>query len=816
MRLKNLALNPYLHLALLALIVTLTFSRTLGTYFLADDFGEIAYVSRIAAGDLGMLVANFTGNYMQIPSMSVWRPWLLISLLTDFIIWGANPLGYYLTNLLSYVVVCLNLYLFVRNLTSDWCRTRSSLAAFFAALIFALNPLHCESISWVVGRVDIVCAFFYLTCLNLFVLSMRSDNRNKKKLTILSVVSFWLAMWTKEMAIGAPVLAVAIALLWGRPPLAPKKSLQLCLPLLISTVVYFALRYMALGTLLGGYTQGIGDAQAADALHHWLDPDTARRLFFPFAYSIYGAAPQLQTVLALVYTALTALFLLRLGSLSLPPRWLIFLPLWLATALAPIYKLWGLGYELEGARFVFFATMPLAAFFPIMLLAPHSSGATAKSRNEGLYRKALAGLSIFALIAVASLYGKIAARLNLEWVHAGKEVREFAQQCRQINSQLKSDAILLGIPKRLGGAHMILNGTTFKILLQPPFVKEKVEDRFLTFDPIIFGNSDHINASRFKECLSRPGMTVFVWDEELKCFSNFPAPQKSTPSAGARTIVLSQQAPPHYLHTAGHARFYPSLDTSPAKAVIQNITTGDGIFFGDLNIDPLQVDYAVVKLKNLYGACDSSKSVTLSCSWKDDDHLGKHQVSRNYMSAPAKTETSQEQTVYLRLSSNYRWYTQGKIESLFVGLPQLQRVSVSELSLLPATAVTPQIKLTSASACSAIGVYPTKADETTEVAVTLSPDFFAATGAGAGQKASEIQIEISKANAFFENMTEDKEADALAQKLKKAIAPANTGEYKFTLPLLPKGANYQVRARVLDASGQTIGDVSDPLVLRSQ
>ncbi|MBS1999144.1 MAG: hypothetical protein JSS86_22615, partial [Cyanobacteria bacterium SZAS LIN-2] len=138
MPLKKLALNPYLHLALLAVIVAATFSRTLGTYFLADDFGEIAYVSRIAAGDLGMLAANFTGNYMQIPSMSVWRPWLLVSLLSDCLIWGANPFGYYLTNLLSYIAVTLNLYLLMRNLTSDWCRTRSALAGFFSALIFAL------------------------------------------------------------------------------------------------------------------------------------------------------------------------------------------------------------------------------------------------------------------------------------------------------------------------------------------------------------------------------------------------------------------------------------------------------------------------------------------------------------------------------------------------------------------------------------------------------------------------------------------------------------------------------------------------------
>ncbi len=482
MRLKNLALSPYTHLILLALAVFITFNRTLGSYFIADDFGEVAYVSRIAGGDLGLLWSNFAGNYMQIASMSVWRPWLLVSLLLDYLAWGANPLGYYLTNFLFYTGTCLALYLFVRQLTTNWCKTRSSLAAFFTALIFAISPLHCEAITFVVGRVDIICAFFYLVCLNLFVISMRADKKHFKTLTILSVVSFWLAMWTKEMAIGAPVLALALALFWDHPALQVKRSLRLSAPLLISTVVYFILRYLALGTILGGYTQGIGDAQAAGALSHWLDPDTTMRLFFPLPYSIYGSGHIFHSALALIYVMLAVLLLLRLASLSVPLRWILFLPLWLATTLAPIYKLWGIGYELEGARFVFFATMPLAAVLPLLLFAPHSSASTTKGPAERLFRPAFAALSLIALVALSVIYGKIAARHNLEWVHAGTEVREFAKQSRALAAQDQTgNTIVLGIPKRRGGAEMILNGTTFKILLQPPFTEKHLDEHFLTF-----------------------------------------------------------------------------------------------------------------------------------------------------------------------------------------------------------------------------------------------------------------------------------------------------------------------------------------------
>ena len=140
-----------LHLVALSILVWFCFSRTLSTYFLADDFGEIAYVSRIMHGEPGLIWLNFTGNFMQIPSMSVWRPWLLISLLADFVIWKANPIGYYLTNLLSYNTAVLLFYWLLRQMTRTWSSTRSGATALLGSCLFAASPLHCESISWVVG-----------------------------------------------------------------------------------------------------------------------------------------------------------------------------------------------------------------------------------------------------------------------------------------------------------------------------------------------------------------------------------------------------------------------------------------------------------------------------------------------------------------------------------------------------------------------------------------------------------------------------------------------------------------------------------------
>jgi hypothetical protein len=790
MRLKTLALNPYMHLVLLALAVFITFNRTLGSYFLADDFGEVAYVSRIASGDLGMLWANFSGNYMQISSMSVWRPWLLISLLTDFIVWGARPFGYYLTNLLSYTGVCLSLYLLIRNLTRDWCKSRASLAAFFSALIFALNPLHCESISWVVGRVDIICAFFYLACLNLFILSMRAYGQPGKRLTILSVVSFWLAMWTKEMAIGAPVLAFAIALLWGQPALDCKKSLRLCTPLFISTVIYFILRYLALGTILGGYTQGIGDAQAAGALSHWLDADTARRLFFPLAFSIYGSNHLFQSALSLIYALLAALLLLRLGSLSLPLRWVILLPIWLITTLAPIYKLWGLGYELEGARFVFFATMPLSSILPILLFNPHTSGAAGKGPGERRFRRAFAALSLLGLLSLSLIYGKVAGHLNLEWVHAGKEVREFAEKSRELAGQDGAgNTIILGIPKRRGGAHMVLNGTTFQILLKPPFTKSQLGEHFLTFDPIIFGNADYINAQRFKDCVAQAGTKVMIWDSEERLFKSLSlqASKNPLPRLYLPTCTLAS-----FLHTPGHA----SIDCTSGIPLIRTSTSGDGIYFGNLNFSPLDADFLEVTLNCLQS---EAAPLTLNCYWDDNAPID---GPRQSCFSPADIKgTRRTQTVYLRLSQNFHWYAQKAIHSLFLELPRQSKIVVQAVKLLKAGDICPQLTIKNPSASiSALGVYSVNTQGYIQVQAVLPKSL----------QNGQVLLEISKPNAFFENFDRQEQYKAIQTTQPKNGAATLT----FAVPPLQGGANYQIRARVIDKLGQALGEPSDPLVVR--
>jgi len=805
---KTIAGKPLFHLLFLTAIVWLIFARTLSSYFLADDFGEIYYVNTIYNGDYGLIWLNFTSNFMSVPGMSVWRPWLLISILIDFIVWKANPVGFYLTNVLSYNAVVLLLYWLMRQLTSKTSVVKSSLVGILTAIMFAVSPLHCESVSWVVGRVDIVCAVFYLLCLNLFIKSEVAQSKGNRKLstilTTASIISWWIAMWTKEMAIGAPMMAAAVAFLFSQQPGNFKYAVKQSLPLWISTAVYFVLRYLALGTLLGGYTQGIGDSQAANALLHWLDPDTLRRLFFPFVYSLYGQNQAPAMALAICYTVMLTTIALNAFSLKINCKWLTLLFVWTATCLAPLYKLWGLGYELEGARFCFFLTMPLAAAVPVLLLIDQKERTLAQSTTLAPSRElSLRVIGLTALVIAAVILGKTATRTNLEWVHAGKEVRKFLSQVRELDSKVKAqnqEAIVLGIPKRHGGAHMILNASTLTKGLSPPFTSENHSGHILTFDPLFFSENFPLDVSRFRKLVAE-GKQIAYWDAEqsqlrqISLEPSRPLPAFKLGSSNASTSNTIQGYP----HSLKRVRQTASKASQP---LIVDICEGDGLSFSKLNLSPLSADYleCSLNLKPAPGAKDATFTVNFDEFSNDSSKLSASQLKLKLEGADRV-----EHLVRIPLSSNWRWFTK-RIDNLFLELPPGSEVEVRSLNLRRADEVQPSV-IAEGAKQSNEGFYFVDDKQQLHLRAQL-PHL------GANQKIAKLAIRITAPNAFLDNFSNSD--DAIEQTVRYDLKSMTNNAIVLSLDLskLTRDNYRQIQVQCLDINDRQLGERSDPITIK--
>jgi hypothetical protein len=795
-RLNRLAGNSLVHSAILIAIIVYCFARTLGSYFLADDFGEICYVTRIFHGEPNLFWSNFTGNYMQIPSMSVYRPMLLTTLVLDYLTWKTDAFGYYLTNILYFTGDCFMLYLLTKSLTSSWSSVRSKTIALLAAALFASYPLHSESISWVVGRVDIACCFYYLSSLYLLV---RSRNSASGFWLVASLTSFWLGLLTKEMAIGLPLVASAAGFfLFSQVPAGStslklsdrlKTALASSWPFWLSTVFYFAIRFCALGTFTGGYTGGIGHSQLSSLLEKWTDFDTLRRLNFPLNYSVFHDSGIYPKLLSVLYTVLGCTLGVRLIGRAMPWNWVFFGVVWLASAAAPVYQLWGLGYNLEGSRFFFFLSVPLCVLTAVIALAPAPKGDFGPKLKGRLTL-----VNAFALAVLVLLFARISYLNNIPWVQAGKTVNKVRRQAEQLAKTCGQNEklIVLGIPKENGGAHMILNGATFAMMMNKPFVGDNHALSFLTFDPVLFGNADLINSQRLKKSVGN-GVSVrtYCWDSKTDSFrsivfgGDWHRPNDSPDFTKAQ--VPSWQ-PNWTACTASGTRYSITGNGVSIDAPVD----GDGLELSGLNLNPLSADF--VELTVTYPR--TKRQASVSVSWRGADTDGS--------SEPVVIEQQAAHTpvsILIPVSRYWRWYAAGTVKALNVHLNGFESIEVSGVRLLASNDVAPQLSIKD-DTYSPRGVF-----ESPSLTVNLEFD------ASRISDAASIEFEISRPNFFFEQTTQSGVNEAILNRVRNT---ATRGLQSLSTVNFPERAYYQVRARALNKTGQPIGAFSDPITIDRQ
>jgi tetratricopeptide (TPR) repeat protein len=100
-----------------------------------------------------------------------WHPLTWISHMADCSLFGLNPGGHHLTNLLLHSANTALLFLLLFRLT------KSVWPSAFVAALFGLHPLHVESVAWAAERKDVLSGFFFLLTLLAYVSYVRSRNK---------------------------------------------------------------------------------------------------------------------------------------------------------------------------------------------------------------------------------------------------------------------------------------------------------------------------------------------------------------------------------------------------------------------------------------------------------------------------------------------------------------------------------------------------------------------------------------------------------------------------------------------------------------
>lgn len=183
----------------LSILVAAVYAPIANLSFLSDDFG---FVKSAALPDGGTnwawILDTFHGPVHGEQAML--RPLYALSWGLDYSLYGTKPLGYHLTNLALHAVNSFLVYLVALELVSGEKRRATAVSA---GALFALHPVHPEAVTWVSGRVDVICAVFYLSSLVLFLRLLRT---RRTPYLIGSLAAFVLALLSKEMAVVLPGL----------------------------------------------------------------------------------------------------------------------------------------------------------------------------------------------------------------------------------------------------------------------------------------------------------------------------------------------------------------------------------------------------------------------------------------------------------------------------------------------------------------------------------------------------------------------------------------------------------------------------------
>lgn len=207
--------------AAVALLSFAIYLPSLGHQFLDWDDGTYVLNNRnIQSLDLHLLKWAFSrfhsGN---------WHPVTWISHAIDWAAWGNNPLGHHLGNNLLHAlnsalvtVLTFQLITVARSGPAGEKTRGALLAAAVAGILFGLHPVHVESVAWVAERKDLLCAFFYILTLIVYLRPASAGKTTESAALpgpftgngLLCLVLFALALLSKPMAVSLPLVLLLL------------------------------------------------------------------------------------------------------------------------------------------------------------------------------------------------------------------------------------------------------------------------------------------------------------------------------------------------------------------------------------------------------------------------------------------------------------------------------------------------------------------------------------------------------------------------------------------------------------------------------
>jgi len=225
--LRSQKFERYLPPLLIVICTILIFGRTVGFDFVTtwDDNRYVYENPLIRAITWANISAIFTTSIL-----GTYGPLHILSYLLDHTLWGLNPAGYHLHNVLLHALNGILLYRFL-----VLCGVRRTVV-FFAAFIFICHPVQVESVAWISQRKTLLAVTFMILSLISYRRHAVVEDTFRHHYTI-SLLFFIAALFSKSLAVVLPLILLSHDLIYLRAQ-EMKRILIRILPFLAAAMLF--------------------------------------------------------------------------------------------------------------------------------------------------------------------------------------------------------------------------------------------------------------------------------------------------------------------------------------------------------------------------------------------------------------------------------------------------------------------------------------------------------------------------------------------------------------------------------------------------
>jgi Flp pilus assembly protein TadD len=164
-----------------------------------------------------------------------WHPLTWLSLMLDRQFFGPNPAGFHLTNLFFHIANTLLLFFVLKQMTNALWQSA------FVAALFALHPLHVESVAWIAERKDVLSTFFWILTMWTYLRYVKQPNVFRY---LLALLIFALGLMAKPMLVTLPFVFLLLDY-WPFQRKISWRPLVEKVPFIVLSIVSSAIAFLA-------------------------------------------------------------------------------------------------------------------------------------------------------------------------------------------------------------------------------------------------------------------------------------------------------------------------------------------------------------------------------------------------------------------------------------------------------------------------------------------------------------------------------------------------------------------------------------------